>query len=227
MGGIGKTTLAKSVFNNPKIQQHFDVKAWLCVSIKVDMNTLLAKIYESIAGEKPKSETMVNLVRDLENKLGAKRYFLVLDDVWNEERLYWEDFRRVMINVKSQIGSGVLVTTRKLDIGTKAMSMDACSLKGLSNDNCWNIFKERAFLAGQSPQPELEEIGRDIAKKCCGLPLLLNVIGGMLKNYSDPEKWLAIKNSEVWDLEDERERVQKSLELSFDNLPNSMAKQCC
>ncbi|CAI9270931.1 unnamed protein product [Lactuca saligna] len=226
MGGMGKTTLAKSVYNNPKIQQYFDVKAWLCVSVKVDINTLLAKIYESVVGEKPKSETMANLVGDLEKKLGAKRYLLVLDDVWDEERLYWEDFRSVMINVKSQIGSGVLVTTRKLDIGTKAMVMNSCPLKGLSNDDCWNIFKERVFLAGQSPQPELEEIGRDIAKKCSGLPLLLNVIGGMLQNYSDPEKWLAIKNSKVWDLEDERERVQKSLELSFDNLPNSMAKQC-
>ncbi|KAL7613513.1 hypothetical protein Lser_V15G05577 [Lactuca serriola] len=226
MGGMGKTTLAKSVYNNPKIQQYFDVKAWLCVSVTVDINTLLAKIYESVVGEKPKSETMANLVGDLEKKLGAKRYLLVLDDVWDEERLYWEDFRSVMINVKSQIGSGVLVTTRKLDIGTKAMSMDSCSLKGLSDHDCWNIFKERAFPAGQSPQPELEEIGRDIAKKCSGLPLLLNVIGGMLQNYSDPEKWLAIKNSKVWDLEDERERVQKSLELSFENLPNSMAKQC-
>ncbi|CAH1435918.1 unnamed protein product [Lactuca virosa] len=226
MDGMGKTTLAKSVYNNPKIQQYFDVKAWLCVSVKVDINTLLAKIYESVVGEKPKSETMANLVRDLEKKLGAKRYLLVLDDVWDEERLYWEDFRRVMINVKSQIGSSILVTTKKLDIGTKAMSMDSCSLKGLSDDDCWNIFKERAFLAGQSPLSELEKIGRDIVKKCHGLPLLVRVIGGMLQNYNDPEKWLAIKNSKVWDLEDERERVQKSLELSFENLPNSMAKQC-
>ncbi|CAH1435914.1 unnamed protein product [Lactuca virosa] len=226
MGGMGKTTLAKSVYNKPKIQQHFDVKAWLCVSVKVDINTLLVKIYESVAGEKPKLETMVNLVRDLEEKLGSKRYLLVLDDVWDEQRLYWEDFRSVMINVKSQIGSSILVTTRKLDIGTKAMAMDSCPLKGLSSDHCWYIFKERSFLPGQSPLTELEEIGRDIVKKCRGLPLLVKVIGGMLQNYSDPEKWLSIKNSKVWDLEDERDRVEKSLQLSFDNLPNSMAKQC-
>ncbi|XP_023728240.1 putative disease resistance protein RGA3 [Lactuca sativa] len=226
MGGMGKTTLAQCVYNNPKIQQHFDVKAWLCVSVKVDINTLLAKIYESLAREKPKSETIVNLVSDLEEKLASKRYLLVLDDVWDEERLYWEDFRSVMINVKSQIGSSILVTTRKLNIGTKAMAMDSCPLKGLSDDYCWHIFKDRAFLPGQSPQPELEEIGRDIVKKCCGLPLLVKVIGGMLQNYIDPEKWLSIKNSKVWDLEDERDRVEKSLQLSFDNLPNSMAKQC-
>ncbi|KAL7613867.1 hypothetical protein Lser_V15G05248 [Lactuca serriola] len=227
MGGMGKTTLAKSIYNNPKIQQHFEVKAWLCVSVKVDIKTLLSNIYESLVGEKPKSETMVNLVRDLEKKLGAKRYLLVLDDIWDEERLYWEDFRSVMINVNSQTGSSILVTTRKLEIGTKAMMIDSCPLKGLSDDHCWCIFKERAFLAGQSPQPELEEIGRDIVKKCRGLPLLVKVIGGVLQNYTDDlEKWLSIKNSKVWDLEVERERTQKSLELSFDNLPSSMAKQC-
>ncbi|XP_023729295.1 putative disease resistance protein RGA3 [Lactuca sativa] len=227
MGGMGKTTLAKSVYNNPKTQQYFDVKAWLCVSVKVDINTLLAKIYESVAGEKPKSVEMANLIISLEEKLGSKRYLLVLDDVWDEERSHWEEFKRHMMMIKSQVGSGVIVTTRKLDIGTKAMTTDSCPLKGLSDDHCWNIFKERAFLAGQSPPPELEKIGHDIVKKCCGLPLLVKVIGGVLQNYSDPEKWLTIRNSKVWDLEDETERVQKSLELSLDNLPRrSIAKQC-
>ncbi|CAH1435960.1 unnamed protein product [Lactuca virosa] len=227
MGGMGKTTLAKSVYNNIKIQQYFDVKAWLCVSVKVDINTLLAKIYESVAGEKPKSVEMANLIISLEEKLGSKRYLLVLDDVWDEGRSHWEEFKRHMMMIKSQIGSGVIVTTRKLDIGTKAMTMDSCPLKGLSDDHCWNIFKERAFLAGQSPPPELEKIGHDIVEKCRGLPLLVKVIGGVLQNYSDPKKWLAIRNSKVWDLEDETERVQKSLELSLDNLPRrSIAKQC-
>ncbi|XP_023728236.1 putative disease resistance protein RGA3 [Lactuca sativa] len=226
MGGMGKTTLAKSVYNNPKIQQRFDVKAWLCVSVKVDINTLLAKIYECFSGRKSMSDLKVNLIKSLEEELATKRYLLVLDDVWVEERQYWEDFRSCMIKVNSRNGSGILVTTRKLDIGTTGMKVDSCLLKGLSDDHCWDIFRERAFVAGTMPSRELEEIGREIVNKCGGLPLLLNLIGGMLANYNDKEKWLAIRNSKVWDLEDETERVQKSLELSFDNLPNSMAKRC-
>ncbi|KAL7613512.1 hypothetical protein Lser_V15G05570 [Lactuca serriola] len=203
MGGIGKTALAKSVYNDQKIEQHFDVKAWLCVSVKVDINTLLAKIYESLAKKKPTSDLRANLIESLKEQLASKRYLLVLDDVWVEERPYWEEFRSCMLNVCSQNGSGILVTTRKLEIGTHDMHMDSCPLKGLSNDHC-----------------------RNIVQKCGGLPLLLNVIGGMLAHYNDTEKWLAIKNSNVWDLEEERDRVQKSLELSFDNLPNSIVKQC-
>ncbi|XP_023728235.1 putative disease resistance protein RGA3 [Lactuca sativa] len=226
MGGIGKTALAKSVYNDERIEHHFNVKAWLCVSVKIDIITLLRKIYESLAGKKPQSDSKVNLIKSLEEELGSKRYFLVLDDVWVEERTYWEEFRRCMLGVNSQNGSGILVTTRKLEIGTTGMKADLCHLKGLSDDHCWDIFRERAFVAGTSQSPELEEIGRQIVKKCDGLPLLLNVIGGMLANYHDKEKWLSIKDSNVWDLEEERDRVQKSLELSFDNLPNSIVKQC-
>ncbi|KAL7613079.1 hypothetical protein Lser_V15G05615 [Lactuca serriola] len=227
MDGIGKTTLAKSVYNSKTIEQYFDVKAWLCVSVKVDINTLLAKIYESLAGKKPESDSNVNLIKSLEEKLGSKRYLLFLDDVWVEERAYWEAFESCMLNVNSQNGSGILVTTRKLEIGTIGMNADSCILKGLLDDYCWDIFRERAFVAGTSPSPELEEIGREIVKKCGGLPLLLNVTSGMLANYNyNKEKWLSIKNSMVWDLEEERDRVQKSLELSFDNLPNSIVKQC-
>ncbi|KAL7611554.1 hypothetical protein Lser_V15G05603 [Lactuca serriola] len=222
MGGIGKTTLAKSVYNDKKIEQHFDVKAWLCVSVKVDINTLLAKIYESLDKKKPTSDLRTNLIGSLNEQLTSKRYLLVLDDVWIEERPYWEEFRSCMLNVSSQNGSGILVTTRKLEIGTHDMHMDSCLLKGLSDDHCWDIFRERVFVAGTSSSLELEEIGHEIVKKCGGLPLLLNVMGGMLAHYNDIEKWLAIKNSKVWDLEEERDRVQKSLELSFDNLPNSI-----
>ncbi|CAH1435927.1 unnamed protein product [Lactuca virosa] len=194
---------------------------------KVDINTLLAKIYESLAGKKPESHCKVNLIKSLEEKLGSKRYLFVLDDVWVEERAYWEAFESCMLNVNSQNGSGILVTTRKLEIETTGMKADSCLLNGLSDDHCWDIFKERVFVAGTSPSPELEAIGREIVKKCGGLPLLLNVTGGMLANYNDDkEKWLSIKNSKVWDLQEERDRVQKSLALSFDNLPNSIVKQC-
>ncbi|CAH1429419.1 unnamed protein product [Lactuca virosa] len=226
MGGIGKTSLAKSIYNNTKIEQHFDVRAWLCVSVKVVINTLLAKILESLSGEECKSQTRVNLITNLQKYLGSKRYLLVLDDIWDEERAHWDDFRSCMLKVNPKSGSGILVTTRILEIGTMAMCEDSRVLQSLSDDHCWSIFKERAFVVGQSPLPELEEIGREIVKKCHGFPLLVNVIGGMLRNYNNKEKWLSIKDSKVWDLEAAGDRVQNSLKLSFDNLPNYTVKQC-
>ncbi|PWA90469.1 disease resistance protein RGA4 [Artemisia annua] len=96
MGGIGKTTLAKSVYNNPKIRKQFDVKAWLCVSVKVNITRLLEMIYESLTSKKCVITTKENLIKNLQEVLGSKRYFLVLDDVWDEERAYWDDFRSCM-----------------------------------------------------------------------------------------------------------------------------------
>ena len=179
MGGIGKTTLAKAVYNNPEIEQRFNVRVWLCVSVKVEIDTLLANIYESLAGEKVKSLTRVNIIRNLQEKLGSKRYVLVLDDVWDEDLAYWNDFRNCLLQVKSDHGSGIIVTTRKLNIGRNATIEDSYALECLSDDDSWSMFKERAL-----PLLEFERIGRDIVKKCRGLPLLVDILGSMLRHYN-------------------------------------------
>ena len=221
MGGIGKTTLAKLVYNNHKIEQHFKVRAWLCVSVKLSLEKLLTKIYESLAKEESKSLTMVTLMENLREKLGSKRYLLVLDDVWEEDLSYWDEFRKCMLQLNSENGSGIIVTTRKPDIGSNANIEDSHALKSLSDDDSWVMFKERAL-----PLPEFEEIARDIVKKCRGLPLLVDILGSMLRHCNtDKGKWLSIQESKVWQFEG-RERVLRTLQLSFDNLPNSMVKQC-
>ncbi|PWA74777.1 Cc-nbs-lrr resistance protein [Artemisia annua] len=221
MGGIGKTTLAKSVYNNPKIQKRFNVKAWLCVSVKVNINRLLEMIYESVTRKQCELPTTENLITKLREELGSKRYLLVLDDVWDEERIYWDEFRSCMVNVNLDNGNAIIVTTRKLEIGTNDMKKNSLTLQGLSDDEGWFMFKERA-----KPLPELEEIGRDVVKKCHGLPLLVKLIGSMLQNYSgDKDKWLSVQESMVWG-EEEGEMVLSIMKLSFDNLPNSISKQC-
>ncbi|KAL7614241.1 hypothetical protein Lser_V15G05178 [Lactuca serriola] len=226
MGGIGKTTLAKLVYNNPKIEQHFDARVWLCVSVMVDVDTVLAKICRFLGGYKCNLQTRVNLITYLQEKLGSKRYLVVLDGVWDREMTHWDDFQSCMLKVNPQNGSCILVTTRNLEIGSKAFNEEFHALQGLSDDDCWYIFKERVFVAGQSLLPELEEIGHDIVNKCRGLPLLVKVIGGMLRNYNKKEKWLSIRDSNVWDPEEEGDIVQNILKLSFDNLPNFVVKQC-
>ncbi|GKB24928.1 CC-NBS-LRR resistance protein [Tanacetum coccineum] len=220
MGGIGKTTLAKSVYNNPDILRHFQVRAWLCVSVKVSITRLLEMIYEEVTHEQCVLPTMKNLITKLREELRSKRYLLVLDDVWDEERIYWDEFRSCMVNEDSRNGNAIIVTTRKLEIGTKDMIKNSCTLQCLSHDEGWLMFKERA-----KPLPELEAIGRDVVNKCRGLPLLVKLIGSML-HYSggDRDKWLSVKESKVWG--GEGDMVLGIMKLSFDNLPNSISKHC-
>ncbi|GKG19512.1 CC-NBS-LRR resistance protein, partial [Tanacetum coccineum] len=131
---------------------------------------------------------MENLITMLQEVLGSKRYFLVLDDVWDEEWGYWDEFKRCMEDVNSHNGNAIIITTRKCEIGTIDMKNNSHTLQGLSNDEGWLMLKEIA-----NPLPDLEDIGRAIVKKCCGLPLLIRVIGRMLQDESDKKKWSSVE----------------------------------
>ncbi|XP_027169442.1 disease resistance protein RGA2-like [Coffea eugenioides] len=68
MGGIRKTTLARKVFNDPRIEKHFEKSLQLK---GLDVESREAK------------------VKQLKQLLNGKKYLLVLDDVWNEESTPW------------------------------------------------------------------------------------------------------------------------------------------
>jgi hypothetical protein len=43
-GGIGKTTLAQHIYHSEKVQEHFEVKVWKCVSLNFNANKLIEDI---------------------------------------------------------------------------------------------------------------------------------------------------------------------------------------
>ncbi|KAJ8635176.1 hypothetical protein MRB53_009443 [Persea americana] len=85
MGGIGKTTLAKLVFNNNSVQNHFKLKMWICVSDNFDIVGLGNEIIQHATGHNPSLSNVEELQCRLRETLSEKRFLLVLDDVWNEE----------------------------------------------------------------------------------------------------------------------------------------------
>ncbi|XP_057781465.1 putative disease resistance protein RGA3 [Salvia miltiorrhiza] len=96
-------------------------------------------------------------------------------------------------------------------------------LKGLSEEECWSIIKEKTFGKEDVPS-EFEAIGTKIAIRCQGLPLAANVVGGVLRIKSE-EKWLSVE--EKWLSADEGgDNIRKILRLSFDNLSLLLLKKC-
>ncbi|KAB1226974.1 hypothetical protein CJ030_MR1G002519 [Morella rubra] len=59
--------------------------------------------------------------------------------------------------------------------------------------------------------PELEEVGRQIAKKCEGLPLAAKAIGAMLRSKANVDEWERILHSELWNLSIEETKILPAL----------------
>ncbi|KAG5608453.1 hypothetical protein H5410_019734 [Solanum commersonii] len=82
MLGLGKTTLAKKVYNNTLVASHFNVRAWCTVSQKYNKSKVLGEILQQVTGLGGK-ESEDDLAEKLQVALYDKRYLIVLDDVWD------------------------------------------------------------------------------------------------------------------------------------------------
>ena len=81
MGGAGKTTLAQLLYNDQRVKQHFDLKAWVCVSEEFDLIRVTKVILEQITRSKIKTNNLNQLQVELKEKINMKKFLLVLDDV--------------------------------------------------------------------------------------------------------------------------------------------------
>nr|KYP34733.1 Putative disease resistance RPP13-like protein 1 [Cajanus cajan] len=141
-------------------------------------------------------------------------------DVWNENRLKWEEVQKSLL-LGAQ-GSRILVTARSTKVAS-AMRSEIHFLKQLQEDHSWQLFAEHAFSNDSSPPtPDYKEIGTKIVGKCGGLPLALKTIASLLQNKSVLE-WKNILQSEIWDLE--QSDIIPALALSYHHLPSHL-KRC-
>ncbi|KAK9155180.1 hypothetical protein Sjap_002660 [Stephania japonica] len=96
----------------------------------------------------------------------------------------------------------------------------------LSDDQCSSLFESRAFMQGEPKIPNLVEIGKEIVKKCKGVPLAVKVLGGLMRSKRIEQEWLAIRDDEFWELGvDVQKQVIEILKLSYNNLPPKV-RQC-
>ncbi|CDP21466.1 unnamed protein product [Coffea canephora] len=230
MGGLGKTTLAKSIYNNHQIDEQFKKKLWVCVSKKVPIEELFKLILGQLKKDK-KDEVgdRQNIVQEIGKELGKLRYLLVLDDVWDDDEALWHDFFTTLKGLNPTNGSWCLVTTRLGPVAHSVsrvlmMENEPYALKGLPDDHCWSIVKEK--VVGREEEPdELKAIKDRVIKRCDGLPLAASVIGGLL-SLKRKEEWQSILENRLLSLSAGGDHVRQILQLSFDNLPSPYIKKC-
>ncbi|XP_039155948.1 putative disease resistance protein RGA3 [Eucalyptus grandis] len=226
-GGLGKTALAQLVFNDGEVENHFNLKMWVCVSDVFDVNLIIKEILESTTSHDHENKLLHQLQTLLRKTLDKKKYLLVLDDMWNESRLKWLELGAWLEGGEQR--SKILVTTRSHKV---AKVMDAKSvihvLHGLPEDKSWNLFRKMAFGDGtKSLDPELEKIGQDMVKKCAGVPLAIRTIGCLLYG-KEKDLWLRYKGRElpeILEFDENDGGILQVLKFSYDHLPSSL-KHC-
>ncbi|MED6199299.1 hypothetical protein PIB30_074729 [Stylosanthes scabra] len=230
LGGLGKTTLVQLVYNDQQVGNNFDLKIWVCVSENFTMESILCSIVEATTNAKSKRMALEAMEKKVKELLQSKKYLLVLDDVWKRSQEMefgltqdkWDKLKSVL-SCGSK-GSSILVSTRDKHVATIMGTCQPHDLGRLSDDDCWSLFKLRAFGADKEERAELVAIGKEIVKKCGGSPLAALALGGVMQSRNTEKEWLEVQKSELWSLPDEND-VLRVLRLSYSSLTPTL-KQC-
>ncbi|KAJ0483757.1 putative virus X resistance protein-like, coiled-coil [Helianthus annuus] len=230
MGGVGKTTLARLLYNDTKVQDHFEPKAWVCVSDDFDIFKISNTIFQSVTTtENKKFEDLDKLQIAIAEQFKGKRFLLVVDDVWSENYGDWENLVRPFLSCAP--GSRIIMTTRKERLLKKLGFDNLDCLESLSHEDALCLLALHAFgVDNFDLHITLKPQGEGIVKKCARLPLALKVIGRLLRTRTDKEDWDDVLNSEIWDIEtgndiengndkENRDKILPALKLSYHDLP--------
>ncbi|KAJ4775780.1 NBS-LRR-like resistance protein [Rhynchospora pubera] len=225
MGGLGKTTIAQLVYKDPRVNDHFKLPLWVCVSEDYNIGLLLKSIIELVMGKcEVPIDNMELLRRRLNEAIGGKRYFLVLDDVWNDNVDEW-DRLKALLNCGDS-GSAIIVTTRSDRVASIMGTVESYKLGFLDEDDSWKLFYRRAFSMGVQENGELVDIGKKMVQNCGGLPLAITTLGSLMSYKHEVREWsAALEESKFWEIRSNNNNVLRVLRLSYDNLPPYM-KQC-
>ncbi|KAJ0483335.1 putative P-loop containing nucleoside triphosphate hydrolase, leucine-rich repeat domain superfamily [Helianthus annuus] len=216
MGGLGKTTLARLVYEEQQVKDHFDLKAWVCVSDEFDNVRISKEIFQSMANKEVSDFN--RLQEALKDHIKGKKFLLVLDDIWGESYEDWETLVRPLYTCAP--GSKIIITTRK-DQLLKQLVYNPLhkQLHGLSDDDALSLLARNALgVENFDAHLSLKPYAEGIVKKCGGLPLALIALGRLLRTKRDEaHHWINVSNSDIWRLK-VKGGILPALRLSYDDL---------
>ncbi|XBJ14074.1 hypothetical protein VPH35_006168 [Triticum aestivum] len=185
MGGLGKTTLAQLIYNEPRIQRHFELLVWVCVSDTFDVNSLAKSIVE--ASPNKNHDTDKPALDRLQRLVNGQRYLLVLDDIWNNKEFHRWEMLKVCLR-HGGMGSAVLTTTRDKRVA-EIMGATDYNLNVLEDCFIKKIIEARAFSSDKGKPAELVEMVDEIVKRCFGCPLAATALGSVLGTKTNVNEW--------------------------------------
>ncbi|XP_049369994.1 putative late blight resistance protein homolog R1B-16, partial [Solanum verrucosum] len=217
MGGQGKTTCARKLYNTDYIVSRFDVQAWCIISQTYHRREILQDIFSQVTGSKDNGDKDDILADKLRKSLMGKRYLILLDDMW--DGTVWDDLCLCFPDVENR--SRIVVTTRLEKVGEHVKRYtDLYFLPFLTPDDSCKLLQRSVFEKEDCPR-KLQDVSQAIAEKCKGLPLVIILLAGIIKrNKMEASWWHEVKNSLLSYLGEAEGHGLSTMQLSYDNLPD-------
>ncbi|KAL3697970.1 hypothetical protein R1sor_012046 [Riccia sorocarpa] len=222
MGGVGKTTLAKLIFNEVCPKFEFTCFVEEIKGIPGRREEVKTRVWEKMRRHGVPVSSGTGRSGDEWYQVAGKSLFLVFDDVESSEHI---DLLKEIAHDNGVGESRFVLTSRNSqrlhDCGDDAYSL---RLDCLDKRDAVKLFTAYAF-GGEEPPESSKEIVEEVVDGCGGLPLSLEVLGKYLRGQ-DTALWVEIpaalrKCDEIADLE---EKVWAKLELSYNGLPENEVK---
>ncbi|XP_044958342.1 disease resistance protein RGA4-like [Hordeum vulgare subsp. vulgare] len=224
--GIGKTTLARAIYDDADIKNRFPWRAWVVASEHRGDKELLKEIVRQV--EAPSSSSDVDHGENLNKHLQVKsRYLIVIDDVQTSLldtiRPYLPDNGRIIVTTSMQSIANTCSTNTSYIYRMEALSDD---------DSKALLFKIVLGDVTKSPSLHLEEGSKSILRKCEGLPLGIVNIANYLKEQGSEKITNTSCDKMCRNLGSHMHsngalgRMKQVLIHSYDNLPGHDLKNC-
>ncbi|XP_048422105.1 disease resistance protein RPV1-like [Pyrus x bretschneideri] len=211
MGGIGKTTLAETIFH--KLSSKFEAS---CFVKNVRENSEKAggldHLETTLLKEILKEEGLSMGSTSVRKRLSRTKVLIVLDDVSRSMQIE----RLAGDRLRYGTGSRILITTR--DRGTLGQTVeenDIYEVEVLKPDDALQLFCSRAFKNNSTRIIDCKELAEKAVAYAKGLPLALTVLGSLFFNCKSKEEWEDVFNKlKRFPSED----IQEVLRISYDRL---------
>ncbi|XP_042520594.1 probable disease resistance protein At1g61300 [Macadamia integrifolia] len=237
MGGIGKTTLLRHVYEHFRQTEHFESVIFTTVSATPNFSEIRKEIAESLGLDLKEAQLDDN---DLKTKLcrllERRKYMFILDDMW-EPITYFSEI--CIPTPKKDNGCKILTASRSKEVVTRfatsfgpKRSLQLISVGNLEPGEAWNLFVEKVGEDITS-KPAIKPLAEKVVKKCDGLPLAIVVIGCTMSTQETEGEWKdAVRELEesVSKVEGVEEKVFSKLKFSFEKLEpiqQSLFLYCC
>ncbi|XXG69409.1 hypothetical protein AAC387_Pa06g2287 [Persea americana] len=227
MGGIGKTALMRAINNKLQATGEFDYVIWVTVSKELNLQRIQKEIMRRLHLEFDEDDSYQGRSMQLRQFLTDKRYMLILDNLWNSIAL-----SEIGIPTNKENRSKIAITTRMANMSgvqvCSDMKAEKIRVETLTEDEAWDLFAAKVGKEVVS-RPDIEDVAKDVVKKCGGLPLAIVVVANAMRRQNEPMLWRQalreLRASSVVDFRGMDDVVFRILKLSYDDLRDEKMHQ--